>query len=112
MRILPTVGQCLLRDAKQSDLNLGGQPFGAARFGMDPYEAPVCSLMLHRDPLQRGLVWPQRLRVAFGYPADVRDVPVSVTGSTVVVPGFALMVKTLLTACTCGVTVTRADDAA
>ena len=34
------------------------------------------------DPLQRGLVWPQRLRVAFGYATGVREVPVYVTGPT------------------------------
>ena len=32
------------------------------------------------DPLRRDLVWPQRLRVALGYPDRIRDVPVSVTG--------------------------------
>jgi aminopeptidase N len=35
-----------------------------------------------RDPLQRDLVWPQRLRVALGYPGRVREVPVYVTGQT------------------------------
>ena len=33
------------------------------------------------DPLQRGLVWPQRLSVALGYPTEVRQVPVYVTGN-------------------------------
>ncbi len=38
-----------------------------------------------RDPLQRGLVWPQQLRVALGYPTGVREIAVSVSsGSTVV----------------------------
>ena len=31
------------------------------------------------DPLGRGLVWPERLRVALGYTDSVREVPVSVT---------------------------------
>ncbi len=31
------------------------------------------------DPLRRGLVWPQRLRVALGYPDRVRELPVYVT---------------------------------
>ena len=35
------------------------------------------------DPLRRGLVWPQRLRVAFGYDTGVRELPVYVTGGTV-----------------------------
>jgi aminopeptidase N len=34
------------------------------------------------DPLQRGLVWPQRLRIAFGYADEVRQVSVFVTGRT------------------------------
>jgi aminopeptidase N len=34
------------------------------------------------DPLARGLVWPQRLRVALGYPGRVREVPIYVTGPT------------------------------
>ena len=48
-----------------------------------------------RDPLQRGLVWPQRLRVAFGFPAGVRDVPVTVTGNTARVPQTARMARPL-----------------
>jgi aminopeptidase N len=32
------------------------------------------------DPLGRGLVWPERLRVVLGYPDRVREVSVSVTG--------------------------------
>jgi aminopeptidase N len=34
------------------------------------------------DPLQRGLVWPQRLRVALGYEDGVRALPVYVNGPT------------------------------
>jgi aminopeptidase N len=41
------------------------------------------------DPLQRGLVWPQRLRVAFGYATGVRELPVYVTGRTTNVTGAA-----------------------
>ncbi len=48
-----------------------------------------------RDPLQRGLVWPQRLRVAFGFPAGVREIPVTVTGSTARVPKTARMARPL-----------------
>ena len=34
------------------------------------------------DPLRRGLVWPQRLRVALGYETGVRELPVYVSGGT------------------------------
>jgi aminopeptidase N len=49
-------------------------------------DSRVRSLVLHVvDPYQRGLVWPQRLRVAIGYPEAVRDVAVSVNGAATVV---------------------------
>jgi aminopeptidase N len=44
-----------------------------------------------RDPLERALVWPQRLRVAFGYKTSVREVPVLVTGAATRVSGTARM---------------------
>ena len=47
------------------------------------------------DPLQRGLVWPQRLRVAFGYATGVREVPAYVTGRTTSVTGAAGMPRPL-----------------
>jgi len=34
-----------------------------------------------RDPMGRGLVWPQRMRAALGYPGSVRELPVYVTGT-------------------------------
>ncbi len=37
------------------------------------------------DPLQRGLVWPQELRLALGYPGRVQIVPLSVTAGEVTV---------------------------
>jgi aminopeptidase N len=37
------------------------------------------------DPLQRGLIWPQRLRVAVGYANSVKEVAVKVTRRTTVV---------------------------
>jgi aminopeptidase N len=37
------------------------------------------------DPLQRGLVWPQRLLVTLGYRDGVRELPVYVSGATTVV---------------------------
>jgi len=47
------------------------------------------------DPLQRGLVWPQRLRVALGYAGEVREVSVFVTGRTTRVAGAAGMPRPL-----------------
>ena len=41
------------------------------------------------DPLGRGLVWPQRLRLALGYPGAVAEIPVDVARSTTVVDGVA-----------------------
>ncbi len=40
-----------------------------------------------RDPLQRGLVWPQRLRVTLGYRDSVEHVPVTVSGRSTTVSG-------------------------
>ena len=37
------------------------------------------------DPMARGLLWPQRLRVALGYDGAVKELPVYVTGSETVV---------------------------
>ncbi|MBI4886747.1 MAG: ERAP1-like C-terminal domain-containing protein [Acidobacteria bacterium] len=39
-------------------------------------------MLTMRDPFERGLVWPQRIRVALGYTDRVRDVPAYVTGRT------------------------------
>jgi aminopeptidase N len=41
------------------------------------------------DPLGRGLVWPQRLRIAMGVPGGVTALPADVTGPTTVVGGAA-----------------------
>ena len=41
--------------------------------------------LTHRDPLQRGLVWPQQLRVALGYASGIRELPVTVSSETTVV---------------------------
>jgi aminopeptidase N len=38
-----------------------------------------------QDPMQRGLVWPQRLRVALGYDGSVKELPVYVTGPETIV---------------------------
>jgi aminopeptidase N len=40
-----------------------------------------------RDPLRRGLMWPQRLKVTLGYADAVDEVPVTVTGATTQVSG-------------------------
>jgi aminopeptidase N len=56
----------------------------------------ITRLALHvRDPLQRGLVWPQRLRVALGYPSGVRELPVTVSSATMVIPRAAGMPQPL-----------------
>jgi aminopeptidase N len=39
------------------------------------------------DPLQRGFVWPQRLRVALGYPGRVEEMPAEVAGPVTTVAG-------------------------
>jgi aminopeptidase N len=47
------------------------------------------------DPLQRGLVWPQQLRVALGYADGVRELPVYAGGRTMRVPDAAGMPRPL-----------------
>jgi aminopeptidase N len=50
------------------------------------------------DPMKRGLVWPQRLRIALGYDGSIKELPVYVTGAETTVrearglpaPQFAL----------------------
>jgi aminopeptidase N len=42
-----------------------------------------------RDPMGRGLVWPQQLTVAVGDDDGVKNVPVDIRGATVAVPGVA-----------------------
>jgi aminopeptidase N len=42
-----------------------------------------------RDPFDRGLVWPQRLRITLGYEDRLEEVPVDVTGNETAVPGVA-----------------------
>jgi aminopeptidase N len=37
------------------------------------------------DPMKRGLVWPQRLRVTLGYDGSFKDLPVYVTGAEAVI---------------------------
>ena len=41
------------------------------------------------DPMNRGLIWPQRLRVSLGYPDGVKDLPADVTRRTTAVAGAA-----------------------
>jgi len=42
-----------------------------------------------RDPLGRGLVWPQRLRVALGYEGSIKELPMDVERASSPVPGAA-----------------------
>jgi len=39
------------------------------------------------DPMQRGLIWPQRLRVTLGYDGSSKELPVYVTGAETIVKG-------------------------
>src|SRR2546425_4847899 len=48
-----------------------------------------------RDPLRRGLVWPQRLQVALGYPDGARMLPVYANAATVTVAKAAGMDRPL-----------------
>jgi aminopeptidase N len=41
------------------------------------------------DPLRRGRVWPQRLRVTLGYATSIKDLPVDVTGRITTIGGTA-----------------------
>jgi aminopeptidase N len=43
--------------------------------------------LTQRDPMARGLVWPQRLDVALGYADGIRKLPAAVSGRTTTVPG-------------------------
>jgi aminopeptidase N len=62
-----------------------GRPEVAAAVTLDA--GRIASLTLDvRDPLQRGLVWPQRLRVALGSATEVRELSVYVDGPSVAVP--------------------------
>ncbi|NOT25258.1 MAG: hypothetical protein HOP16_04055 [Acidobacteria bacterium] len=48
----------------------------------------IARLTLHvRDPYERGLVWPQRLKVALGYADGIKEVPVTLDGTAVVATG-------------------------
>ena len=48
----------------------------------------VASITLaSRDPMTRGLVWPQQLTVTLGYDAGVKTLPVDMRTATAVVPG-------------------------
>jgi aminopeptidase N len=50
----------------------------------------IRSIALHvSDPMGRGLVWPQRLRVTLGYPGSIVDLPVFVRRQATVVAGAA-----------------------
>jgi aminopeptidase N len=40
-----------------------------------------------RDPMKRGLIWPQRLRVTVGFDGSVKELPVYVTAATTSVKG-------------------------
>lgn len=57
-----------------------GRPEFTAALRLDPRGRVADLTLTIDDPLQRGLVWPQRLRMTFGYATGVREVPAYVTG--------------------------------
>jgi aminopeptidase N len=66
-----------------------GRPAFATTVRLDP-EGRIAALTLtQRDPLGRGLMWPQRLTVAVGYADGIRELPVTVTGGATTVAGAA-----------------------
>ena len=66
-----------------------GRPTISTRLAVDT-RGRVAGLTLRAtDPLRRGLVWPQRLRVALGYPDTVRELSVDARTAVTTVPGAA-----------------------
>ena len=66
-----------------------GRPEFATAISLDA-RGQISSLALAMDdPLNRGLLWPQRLRIAIGYANDVRMVPAAVEGRVTTVTAAA-----------------------
>jgi aminopeptidase N len=66
-----------------------GRPIVATEIRLDARGQMSGLTLTMNDPLGRNLVWPQRLRVAIGYPGTVRELSVHVTGRTTRVRGVA-----------------------
>jgi aminopeptidase N len=45
--------------------------------------------LTQQDPMKRGLIWPQRLRVAIGYDGSMKELPVYVTGAEITITDAA-----------------------
>jgi aminopeptidase N len=66
-----------------------GRPTVATRLAVDASGRVGALTLRTSDPLQRGLVWPQRLRVALGYPGSVRELAVDARTAVTTVSGAA-----------------------
>jgi aminopeptidase N len=58
-----------------------GRPEFTATVRLDAKGRLDAIALTQQDPMKRGLLWPQRLRVALGYDGSVKELPVYVTGA-------------------------------
>ena len=66
-----------------------GRPRFEVETKVDSQDRVTAMKLTMSDPLRRGLVWPQQLKVAVGQPDGVRVLPVDVNRSSINVPGAA-----------------------
>ena len=66
-----------------------GRPEFATRVQADSSGRLADITLTMSDPINRALVWPQRLAVSLGYPGDVRTRTVDISGPVTSVPGTA-----------------------
>ena len=66
-----------------------GRPHVTTSVSLDPGGRVDSITLTMTDPLGRGLVWPQRLRVALGYRDRVAEIPVDITGPATIVEDAA-----------------------
>jgi aminopeptidase N len=66
-----------------------GRPELTTRVRLNPNGRLAGIAVSARDPLGRGLVWPQRLRVTLGYEGSITELPMDVDRATGTVPGAA-----------------------
>ncbi len=64
-----------------------GRPAFAISVRVDPAGLLAGIELRARDPLGRGLAWPQRLRVALGYPGSIRELTVDILDEVTTVHG-------------------------
>jgi aminopeptidase N len=72
-----------------------GRPEFTTRVRLDRGGRLAAVTLTQRDPLGRGLVWPQRLAVSLGYADGIKTLPVSVNNRTTAVPGVAGLARPL-----------------